>query len=239
MKTLSSVKDTFEKDGVISLGQFFDTHEIDLYNEMLINLFYHKNGTVRETAADLSRLLDQNTGSNATLQVVNAYKHEERLMELVTHPGILEVVSELLGEKVYLFRDQAFYKPPHYGGEIFMHQDNRYWHLSKPNAIIVWIAFNDVTVENGCVHYIKGTHKNWIAHKQAMAGSSVQLEAMADKSKSFAMPLKKGGVNIHHCQTVHWSPENRSSYGRLGYTIAYLGENSESKKYPGPYLRLR
>jgi 2-oxoglutarate-dependent dioxygenase len=239
MKTLSSIKSTFEKDGVVSLGQFFDSHEIDKYNELLINLFYNKNGTIRENTADLSKLLDENIGPEATLQVVNAYKYEDRLMELMKNPGILDLVSELVGEEVFLFRDQAFYKPPKFGGEIFMHQDNRYWHLSEPNAVIVWIAFNDATIENGCVHYIKGTHKEWIKHKQALSGNSVQLEAIADKSKSFSLPIKKGGVNIHHCQIVHWSPQNLTNEGRLAYTIAYMGSGIKSDKYPGPYIRLR
>ena len=131
--------------------------------------------------------------------------------------------SGILGPDIQLLRDQCFYKPSRCGGEVYMHQDNRYWHLDPPDAVVVFIALDDCTTATGCVHYIPGSHR-WgrVDHIRAAQGRSILLEAVADKSQSVPMELPAGCASLHHCQVLHWSPPNRSSQPRRAHTIEYV-----------------
>lgn len=39
------------------------------------------------------------------------------------------------------------------------HTDNPKWSFYSPHAISIWIALDDVTVQNGCMYYVPGSHK--------------------------------------------------------------------------------
>src|ERR1043166_1927815 len=76
------------------------------------------------------------------------------------HPRIQGVVSSLLGPKPILFQDMALIKPPLIGTEKPWHQDVAYFQVTPLGSICgVWIALDDASVENGCMHVIPGGHK--------------------------------------------------------------------------------
>jgi ectoine hydroxylase-related dioxygenase (phytanoyl-CoA dioxygenase family) len=61
---------------------------------------------------------------------------------------------------VRFWHDQIFYKPAHHGGVVAWHQDYSYWTRTTPMAhLSCWIGLDDATRENGCVHYIPGSHR--------------------------------------------------------------------------------
>ena len=85
-------------------------------------------------------------------------------------------------------------KPPEFGSAKPYHQDNAYF-LCQPadDVLTAWIALDDVDVDNGCLRYIDGSHRQGI------------------------LPLRRGGVVLHHCQTLHTSHKNQSDRWRRGY----------------------
>ena len=49
--------------------------------------------------------------------------------------------------------------PPHTGGAIDWHQDDYYFRIDKLNAVgSYWIAFDQATVDSGCMWVIHGVH---------------------------------------------------------------------------------
>jgi 2-oxoglutarate-dependent dioxygenase len=228
-------KQQFLNEGVVRLGEILGVDELFFYATQLKDIM-SSNDYTKHNIFNLAALKHEKTHLQ-TLQLINVYKKLPDFINLIKHPKIISFVKSILGDNIKVLRDQAFYKPPKIGGEVYMHQDNRYWHLSEPQAVIVWIAFDDATLENGCLKYILSSHNEGkIEHTQANLGQSVQLEANAMKAKSVAYEVKQGDALAHHCQIVHWSSENTSQYSRLAYTIVYIAERIFSKKYEGPYL---
>jgi ectoine hydroxylase-related dioxygenase (phytanoyl-CoA dioxygenase family) len=51
-------------------------------------------------------------------------------------------------------------KPPTCGTAKPLHQDNYFFECTPHDSVLTaWIALDDATLENGCLHYIDGTHR--------------------------------------------------------------------------------
>ncbi|WAR24748.1 PAHX-like protein [Mya arenaria] len=68
----------------------------------------------------------------------------------------LHVLSEPF--KKFTFCD----KQPGIGGEVIPHQDSSFLHTDPMKLVGFWIALEDATLENGCLWFIPGSHKEGI-----------------------------------------------------------------------------
>jgi 2-oxoglutarate-dependent dioxygenase len=222
MSRASEIASQFERDGFAPLGGVLSDRELDDLRDRLDRLCFTPDGRAVQGVRDLADHLDGRS-NRSVMQRLNLCRTDEHFEALVRRADILDIVSCILGPNIQLFRDQCFYKPGRCGGEVYMHQDNRYWHLDPPLAAVVFIALDDCTLQTGCVHYIPGSHR-WgrVQHVRAADGRSILLEAVADKAASVPMELPAGHASVHHCQTLHWSPENQSPRPRRAHTIEYV-----------------
>eukprot|EP00698_Gefionella_okellyi_P001016 TRINITY_DN1087_c0_g6_i2.p1 TRINITY_DN1087_c0_g6~~TRINITY_DN1087_c0_g6_i2.p1 ORF type:complete len:188 (-),score=21.72 TRINITY_DN1087_c0_g6_i2:342-905(-) len=91
---------------------------------------------------------------------LGAWRIEPSFHDLIYHPALTVPTAQLLGAAPRLWHDQLFCKPAKYGGNVAWHQDYSYWIRTQPMAhMTVHVALDDQTVENGCLHYIPGSHK--------------------------------------------------------------------------------
>jgi 2-oxoglutarate-dependent dioxygenase len=219
---LKQLTETFERDGVIELGQVLEPAEVAELRGRMERLMYRESGEVAPEVRDLSETKGKPL-TYSVMQLVNVWSLDPVFDRLARRDDLLDLMQALLGPDLQLLRDQSFYKPPGHGGEIFLHQDNRYWHLDPPHVVTLWLALDDATIENGCVHFLKGSHTvGRVSHHRAMEGESILLEADADKAKAVPIEVPAGHATVHHCHLVHWSPPNRTDRPRLAHTIQYM-----------------
>ena len=117
--------------------------------------------------------------------------------DVLWNPAFVMAASQLLGDKpVRFWHDQLFYKPAKKGGVVAWHQDYSYWTRTKPIAhITCWTALDDATIENGCLHYIAGSHRWGLLPKPVIAG---ELHGIKDflndeQKKKFEHPQPGAG----------------------------------------------
>ena len=83
-----------------------------------------------------------------------------------TRPELLDVVENLIGPDITLYTDQMFVKAPRHGSEVPYHQDSAYWTaLEPPSLLSCWLAIDDATEENGCLHVLPGSHQQLLPHR--------------------------------------------------------------------------
>jgi ectoine hydroxylase-related dioxygenase (phytanoyl-CoA dioxygenase family) len=87
-----------------------------------------------------------------------------------------------------------------------------------------WIGLDDSTQENGCVHYVPGSHRWNLLPITGLANDMRAIEGVltADQKEQFrpiAIELKAGECSFHHPLMVHGSYENRSSSPRRGAVL--------------------
>jgi len=154
--------------------------------------------------------------------------------DLLWHPAFLVPASQLLGGAVRFWHDQLFCKPAHHGGVVAWHQDYSYWTRAQPMAhLSCWIGLDDSTRDNGCVHYVPGSHRWNLLPITGLANDmdavrSVLTEEQANQFQPVAIELKAGECSFHHPLMVHGSYENRSARPRRGAVINVMRDGVRS-----------
>jgi len=155
-------------------------------------------------------------------------QHEPLFQQYVRDPALLDLVEALLGRAFGLYADEAFLKPPYYGSAKLPHQDNAYFGVRPDDALLtVWCALDDATVDNGCLHYIAGSHLRGRLEHKPVPGTPHQVPDDVDPDEAVAVPIRAGGLIFHHGLVLHFSPPNRMPWWRRAYTCHFIRTDAE------------
>jgi ectoine hydroxylase-related dioxygenase (phytanoyl-CoA dioxygenase family) len=177
------------------------------------SLFYefHSN-----EAADQNRTL---------FHALGAWRITAGFHDLLWHPQFTVAAAQLLGGAVRFWHDQLFVKPAHHGGCVAWHQDYSYWTRTQPLAhLTCWIGLDDSTRENGCLHYVPGSHRWPDLPITGLAGDmeavqTVLTDELKAQFKPVAIELKAGECSFHHPRMMHGSYANDSARPRRATVI--------------------
>ncbi len=160
-------------------------------------------------------------------------------LDYARHPGILDLVEQLIGPDIILWGSQVFCKPPRTGKAIPWHQDGQYWPIRPIATCSVWIALDDALPENGCMRYIPGSHANGSIYRHRKSGRSDVVLAQEvepsqfDESIARDDALMTGQFSLHDVYLIHGSNANRSTRRRAGFVIRYMPATSVFERADG------
>jgi phytanoyl-CoA hydroxylase len=137
------------------------------------------------------------------------------------HPKIKPFLATLLGDDPVYYQSMALLKPPG-GVEKPWHQDNAYFRVEDPQRMLgIWIALDEATVENGCMHVWPGAHhRGPMKHHHDSTDCTILSDRMAEL-EMLPIPLKPGGILIFHSNLPHYTPPNRSDHRRRALQFHY------------------
>ena len=152
------------------------------------------------------------------------------------NPAFVMAAYQLLGEKgVRFWHDQLFCKPAQHGGVVAWHQDYSYWTRTTPmQHLTCWVGLDDASVDNGCLHYIPGSHRWGLLDKPVLTGEMNELlEYLPEEKKVlFENPvpieMRRGHATFHHPLTVHGSFENSSDRSRRAFVLNVFADGTKS-----------
>jgi ectoine hydroxylase-related dioxygenase (phytanoyl-CoA dioxygenase family) len=165
---------------------------------------------------------------------LGAWRISPGFHDLLWNPAFTVAASQLLDGAVRFWHDQLFCKPPHHGGVVAWHQDYSYWTRTQPmNHLTCWIGLDDATADNGCVHYIPGSHRWPLLPVTGLAGGmeairTVLSEEQKAQFKPVAAELKKGFATFHHPLMVHGSYGNATDRPRRAAVINVFLDGTRS-----------
>lgn len=136
-----------------------------------------------------------------------------------THERVQGVIRALIGE-CQMYQSMALCKPAG-GSPKLWHQDNAYFSVKDLDGVIgSWIALEEATVENGCMHFLPGGHKAGpLKHRHT---TDCELEPdRFDPSGAVPIPLKPGGIVFFHGNAPHYTPANQTSKPRTSLQFHY------------------
>ena len=244
--------DCFRRDGYLRLGRLLDDGLIDLLRreyDREFALARAGNAQFRNLSiSDTDDLREKNEAPEQMLQIMQMCERNVHFRRLLYHDEILDCVEDLLGPNLQLFHDQALYKPAHHGGPVFWHQDNAYWQCVPANLVSCWMTLDDVTVANGAMQVIPGSHLGAMEHDRAATTDALLDNAdRVDSSKAVAIELPAGGAMLHHCQTFHYTGANETARERRAFAIHFMTPGTRSRRsgehlgvsFGRPVLRMR
>jgi phytanoyl-CoA hydroxylase len=138
------------------------------------------------------------------------------------HGAHLDAVRELIGPDILMWWTQLVTKMPEGTGatSIFpWHQDCGYLDIT-PTPLTVWIALDDVTLDNGCLWIQPGSHSQGLREHAKISDDSWHL-SLPVEGDGVAVPLKAGEAIIFSAYTLHRSLSNRTSRLRRAFFCSY------------------
>ena len=165
---------------------------------------------------------------------LGAWRISPAFHDLLWTPAFTLPASQLLEGPVRFWHDQLFCKPPLHGGRVAWHQDYSYWTRTAPMAhLSCWIGLDDSTRDNGCVHYVPGSHRWKLLPITGLAGDMEAIDSvLSDQQRAqfrpVAIELKKGEASFHHPLMIHGSYENRTRRPRRATVINVFRDGVQS-----------
>ena len=170
-------------------------------------------------------------GADVLFHALGAWRISESFHDLLWQPAVTIPATQLLDADVRFWHDQLFYKPPNHGGGVAWHQDYSYWGRTSPMAhLTCWVALEDATIANGCLHYIAGSSQWELLPITGLAGDMQAIEQVLTEEQfdalqnPQAMELKRGQMVFHHPLTVHGSFRNITDRSRPATVINMLAD---------------
>ncbi|KAJ2308746.1 hypothetical protein IWW55_000249 [Coemansia sp. RSA 2706] len=269
--------ESFAQDGCVVIENFLDPAEVATLRRRIATLLSEFNPaehplTLFPTANDsqlsadqyffdsstkASYFLEHDTVVNGQLVVepakaVNKIGHGlhivDPVFQQITHSRRTQEIAQQLG-----FRDpralqsMVICKQPAIGGAVPMHQDSTFLFTDPPSACGFWIALEDCTLTNGCLHFVPGSHRStpvtrrWIRKPAPEVGTEMvdieptfslypfkgSKESELIEPKERAVEVAAGSLVLIHGQVLHRSSHNYSSESRWIYTF-HIVEGSHS-----------
>jgi hypothetical protein len=169
--------------------------------------------------------------NNVLFHALGAWRLSESFHDLLWQPAVTVPASQLLNADVRLWHDQLFHKPPKQGGGVAWHQDYSYWTRTSPMAhLTCWVALEDATIANGCLHYVAGSNHWELLPITGLAGDMYAIEQVLNQQQFEALQnpqpveLRRGQMVFHHPLTIHGSFENNTDNSRPGAVINMLAD---------------
>lgn len=229
VKDAQHLSDDFERDGLVSIAAFLDQSEVADTQHNLKRFIADVVPTMPDT-----EVYCEVPGDRSTLkQLQKMGDHDPWFGDLIggKDSKFAALAEMLLGESVRPVNLQYFNKPAGVGQPTPPHQDGFYFHLKPSNAITMWLALEDVTPEQGCVNYVRGSHHygmRWHGRTETLGFSQgiMDFGAPNDIDNAESFPCQAGHLLAHHSLTVHWADGNVSpNRSRQALGLVYFAES--------------
>ena len=219
----------FDRDGYVSIPGFFTEDETE-------EIRCHLDRFIRDVVPGLpatEAYYDDKNDPGTLKQIQQLGRHDTFFEGLVSPGRRLATLSEIcLGVPARPVNMQYFNKSASVSTPTPPHQDGFYFCLTPCHAITLWIALEDIAPEQGCVNYVRGSHRFGMrAHgSSGVLGFSqgiLDFGIPTDRENAQSFPCRAGHLIAHHALTIHWAEGNTSGdKSRRAMGAIFYGEGS-------------
>ena len=228
-------KDTFWQTGFLVIADAVTPEEL----EGLRNVFSRWVEESREYKSDYGETLDGRPrfdlqpGHSAEKPGLRRIQSPEEVSDLfaniMRNAATVDFCAELIGPSIRFHHGKVNSKLPGTATQVKWHQDFPFEPMSNDDMITALLFVDDVTLENGPLEVLPGTHKGPIHshwHKGVFTGSVDQGIIDAQNNKIVKCTGKAGSVCLMHARLLHGSAPNLSDSPRTLYITTYYAEDA-------------
>lgn len=177
--------------------------------------------TIGYTPAEMSRLIGRRL-QEPLVRVMSPEGIVPELKNTICYKNARRIAARLLDNEEMNIASgwRIFFKPGHHSHETPWHQDAA--HRPGPHhSVNIWIPLDAATPENGCMHFIAGSHHKGLRPHYLHEGHMKTDDV--DPSQAVACPLPAGGATVHYCFTLHYAGPNQTDQPRRAFVIVCQG----------------
>ena len=217
---------TYHQDGFAVIPDFLSDEELAAWRQAVDEAVARRKD--RKLADDRWHSGDSYY-DHVFIQRINLWQDHQGMRRLMLDERLGQIAANLAGvDGIRIWHDQALIKAP-WANATAWHLDNPYWSFSSRDAITIWVALDDATLENGCMYFIPGTHKLATydnSHIGENMGNLFKVYPDWGKKKATAAPMKAGSCSFHNGLIAHGAGANMTPGYRRAMTCAYMPDGS-------------
>jgi len=181
-----------------------------------------------EAGDDLFDLEPSHTRQDPAIRrVKNPAAASPAFHSVVTNAVVVAALADLIGPDIRWQGSKLNMKSAGVGSPVEWHQDWAFYPHTNDDLLAVGVPLDDMTVENGALLAIPGSHRGPLFDHHAsgvFAGAVDPL--LVDASKVVALEAPAGSITIHHCRLLHGSAPNHSGRRRRLFLIEYCAADA-------------
>jgi len=210
----AALGDFYRKNGYLVVPNLFTSSEIGEIKAETTRLFRGERGPIE----GLLKVTPQMTDAEVLRQYLAVHfphKLSPVIGQSLAHPGIVEILTDIIGPNVKCMQSMLFVKGPGKPGQSW-HQDEYYIPTRDRSLGAAWIALDDATVENGCLWIIPGSHQRGVILRRVLGRNPEFAEPdtldLSGYGEDRAIPVevKAGSVVFFHGYLLHSSRRNKT-----------------------------
>ena len=219
---------TYREQGFVAVEGFLDSDELETWRCVTDQAVADRLASA-EKLTNQAKDEDPSYYSRVFVQCLRLADTNEEMKGLIYHEDIGRMAAQLAGiDGIRVWHDQALIKQA-YGNPTGWHLDNPYWSFSSRDAISIWIALDDATLENGCMWYVPGTHKTATWDNAGIGqniGDLFEVYPAWKEIDPVAGPVPAGSAVFHNGLTAHGAGANMTRHSRRAMTCAFMPDGS-------------
>ena len=224
----------FQKNGFVIQENFLNDEELNEWRDAVAEAVSERNGLkmpgrMVKADDDDGNNEDPEYFSNVFDQLLNLWQTNDRMRKLMLDERLGKMAATLAGATgIRIWHDQALIKRP-WANPTAWHLDTPFWSFSDRNALSIWVALDDATVENGCLYFIPGSHKKTSFQNP---GITKNMNAVFEfypefaKTNPFCATMKAGTASFHNGLCIHGAGANMTPGFRRAMTCAYMPDGA-------------
>lgn len=224
--------DAYRENGFLVIEDFLNKEELEHWRAAVEEAVAGRNGKKlpdREKVYGEGDDADSEYYDNVFDQLLNLWQDNEKIRKIMLDERIGRMAAMLSGASgIRIWHDQALIKKP-WANPTSLHLDTPYWSFSDKRALSIWVALDDVTLENGCLFFLPGSHKQTDLRLAGIGRNMGDIFKQYPNLKQItptAGVMKAGSCSFHNGLTIHGAHANMTPGFRRAFTCAFMPDGS-------------
>lgn len=225
---------SYRENGFVIVDDFLNSEELETWRNVIGNAVEKREGkkfphSEVVTGADDGINKDADFFGKVFDQIINLWQTDEDAKKLMTDKRLGEMAATLAEEDgIRIWHDQSLIKRS-WANPTAWHLDTPFWSFNSREALSIWVALDDVTIENGCLYFMPGSHKDTSLKTLGIGANVGDIFNEYPKygtKKPVAAKIKAGSCTFHNGLCLHAAGVNMTPGLRRAMTCAYMPDGS-------------
>ena len=225
----------YRGDGFLVVEDFLDSDELAVWRAAFDRAVAARQSQLEDRTRQARDAMTEeqraaaDAYSRVFLQLQQLWRTDDAMRELLLDERIGRVCASLAGvDGLRVWHDQALIKP-RFGSPTDFHMDVPFWSFTSTDAITIWLALDDATLENGCLWYVPASHR---AEQTTFVKIMDGIGAIFEENDAWGVPepvpalVRAGGAVFHNGLIVHGAGANMTPRPRRAMTCAFMPDGA-------------
>ena len=225
---------SYRKNGFLIIDDFLNPEELETWRSAVDHAVKNRKGRKFPHSETLSGE-DDGINKNADYfgkvfdQIINLWMTDDKMKEIILDKRIGEMAALLSeSEGIRVWHDQALIKQP-WANPTSWHVDTPFWSFDSREALSIWVALDDVTLQNGCLYFMPESQMDTKLEEPGIG--AIMGEIFNDYPKYGSRPpvpsvIKAGSCSFHNGLCLHAAGPNMTNGLRRAMTCAFMPDGS-------------